>query len=324
MRKIAILIVALAALAVGAMVLRSGAAKPTWPSRPVRVIVPMSTGGALDLTARLFAERLSGRWQQPVVVDNRPGADSVTGISTFVATKDDHTLLFSHASPFTLSPSTGTPTSYDPKRDIVPISAATSPTIVIAASTSLPVSSLEELVRLVRENPGKYFWSGVAGLVDTLFTAFLKIEQLEMTQVAYREVSMALQDLGGGRLHVWLAAMPSVGPQVQAGKARLLAVASSARSPAAPDIPTVAEAGYPGLTVDGTFGLYGWRGMPDSLRQKIAADVQAVAGDEALVARLAAMGQVARGSTPEELAQALDRQRTQVRTILELLSPKQD
>lgn len=307
--------VALALLAVAAC---SRDAEAQWPSKPVRLIVPFGAGTGSDLTARLFAPLLSERWGTPVVVDNRPGGDSIVGMQVFVASADEHTLLFAPGGSVTVVPLQHERLPFDPAEDLVPVAVATRISMGIAATKTLTVASLAELVALARAEPGKYRWAAVPGMPELIFSAFLKIEGLEMTHVAYRDFPNALRDLGAGRIHFMAASVATMSPQLQLDAARLIVVTSSERSQFAPTVPTVIEAGYPILAVDGQWGFFGWRGMSDVLRRRIAEDIRHAASDAALVERLAAMGQAADGGTGEEFAAEIERQRAQIATIARL------
>ena len=290
----------------------------TWPQRPVRLIVPHPPGTSADLAARLFAPLLSERWHRPVVVDNRPGGDGVIGTRALVASRDQHTLLFAPMGVVTTSPLLHE-LSYDPVRDLVPIAAAGRPSLGIAAASATGVESLAALVERVRGGRGELLWSATPGLPELVFRAFLKLEHLQMTHVAYGDVTAAVRDLAAGRLHVMVAALPTLHPATNPAHARLLAVTNPMRATAAPGVPTAAEAGYPALTVGGPLGFFGWRDMPDDLRRRIAEDVRQAAGDPALVSRLAKVGFVVGSSTPEEFAQEIEAQREQVEGIARIL-----
>jgi tripartite-type tricarboxylate transporter receptor subunit TctC len=320
MRATPLIVVTLATLAVaGTMLLQRNAPSTPWPRKPVTLLVPISAGSGIDLSARLFAERLAKTWGQAVVIDNRPGGgDGVLGFSIFAANKDDHTLIFTASGPLTMDALIREDLPFDARKDFVPIAAVAQPIIVIAASTALPVTSLDELQRLVTKHPGKYFWSGI-GQLGKFFEAFLKLEKLEMTYVPYRTTPEAVQDLAAGRLHIWLSSIATVDAQVRAGKARILAVTNSERSAAVSAVQTVKEAGYPNLTLDGIWGFYGWRGMPDPLREKIAKDVREAANDPALVARMTSLGVTVAPSTSGELTALLEVQRTQFAQVIQVL-----
>jgi tripartite-type tricarboxylate transporter receptor subunit TctC len=280
-----------------------------WPHRTVRLIAPVPAGGGSDFTARLFAERLSQRWGQPVIVENRPGADGVIGVSAFLNADDDHTLLYAISAVVTVHSVTQAKLPYDPVRDLVPIAPTSDVVLAIAASEKNSIRSLDGLVQTARAHPGKLNWASSPGLPPFVVGGFFKNSKLDLAAVSYRELAPALQDLGEGRIDVYVHALGVIMPQVQAGRARLLAVASDVRVPLVPDVPTVTEAGYPELRMDGVLGFYGKRGMPDALRDRIAADVRAIAGDPGIGERLAAVGQAARAGTAAEFAALLDQYR---------------
>lgn len=287
-----------------------------WPQRSVRIVLPLSAGGSTDLAARLFAERLSLRWHQPVVVENRPGVDGLVGVGGFVNAHDDHTLLFSFAAPITINPLVYDKLPYDPAHDLVPIAPAIDNFFCIAASTSIDVDSVQTLIARAQAQPGRLNWAATAGLPQYIFAALQKSAHIELAQLPYRDFAPALQDFAQGRVQILVVGPALVLPQVAAGRARLLMVTNRQRSPLAPEVPTAREAGFPELEFDGVVGFYGWRGMPRDLRERIAADVNAVAADPALVHRLGESGVVVRSGGPDELAAAVEAQRIKVRPLI--------
>ncbi|UWU94951.1 tripartite tricarboxylate transporter substrate binding protein [Bradyrhizobium sp. CB1015] len=298
-----------ASVAIGILlgiVVSFSAAAADWPHRTVRLILPVPAGSAADFSARLFAERLSQRWGQAVIVDNRPGADGVIGVSAFLGAEDDHTLLYAISAIYTVHPIAREKLPYDPVRELVPICPTSDVVLAIAASEKSSIRSLDGLVQTARAQPGKLNWGGSPGLPPFVVGGFFKTSKLDLAVVPYREIAPALQDLGEGRIDIFVHALGVIMPQVQSGKARLLAVASEHRMPLVPDVPTVTEAGYPQLRMDGVVGFYGKRGMPDALRDRIASDVRDIAGDPAIRERLAAVGQAARPGSPSEFAALLE------------------
>jgi tripartite-type tricarboxylate transporter receptor subunit TctC len=280
-----------------------------WPHRTVRLIAPIPAGSSPDFSARLFAERLSQRWGQPVIVENRPGADGVIGVSAFLGTDDDHTLLYAISAVVTVHSITPQKLPYDPVRELVPISPTSDVVLAIAASEKNSIRSLDGLIQTARAQPGKLNWAGSPGLPPFVVGGFFKNSKLDLAVVSYRDLAPALQDLGEGRLDVCVGSLGVIMPLVQSSRARLLAVASDARMPIVPDVPTVIEAGFPELRMDGVVGFYGKRGMPDALRDRIASDVRAIASDPGIRDRLAAVGQAARPGTAAEFAALLDQYR---------------
>jgi tripartite-type tricarboxylate transporter receptor subunit TctC len=279
-----------------------GGSAVAWPDRAVHMILPVPAGSASDFTARLFAQRLSVRWGQPVVVENRPGADGIIGVSSFVNLHDDHTLLFAISAVATVHAVQNENLPYDPIEDLLPIAPVSEIVLAIAASEKSGIHSLEDLVRSARAAPGKLNWASSPGLPPLIFGAFIKGLGLEMTSVFYRDLAPAVQDLGEGRLDIFVHALSVLIPQAQSGRVRVLAVASRQRAPAMPDVPNVTELGFPELSMDGLCGFFGSRGMAVAIRERVATDVTAIAKEPGVQERLAAIGQAARPGTAAEFA----------------------
>jgi tripartite-type tricarboxylate transporter receptor subunit TctC len=298
---------------------KSAPSGDAWPTQPVRLIVPFGAGSGVDMAARIYAARLAERWQHPVIVDNRPGPDGIVGTQAFTTARDGHTLLFAPTGPLTFAPHLHDQLPYDPVDDFVPIASAGRVTLTIAVATTVDASSMAALAALVRQRPGNYVWTTPApGGPELVLKAFNALEKLEMKQVTYRETAMALQDIGAGRVQIVLGSLPTIASLVQAGRLTILAVTNTTRSDAIPNIPTIAEAGYPQLTLDGQWGLFGWKDMPAGLRRRLAGDMTHAASDPELVTRLSAVGLSIDAGTPEDFALAVDRQRQQAATLARL------
>jgi tripartite-type tricarboxylate transporter receptor subunit TctC len=286
------------------------AAQTKWPTRPVRFILTLGAGSGSDIGARLLADRLTQRWGQPVVVENRPGGDAIVAINAFVTAHDDHVLLFAPSSSFTAHPFLHDNLPYRPS-DLVPITRVSNTIITISVPASLNVNSLKELAAMARAEPGKLNWAGVTGALDFVFAGWLKQEGLNINKVPYKNPVDAANDLAESRVQVYEAALAIVRPQLQSGKIKLLAVTNSVRAPTEPNLPTVAEAGYPALTIDGLVGLFGPPGMPLDLRERITADIRAVV-DKTIEDRLTTTGQLTNIGGPEEFAKSIDEQRAKI------------
>jgi tripartite-type tricarboxylate transporter receptor subunit TctC len=293
-----------------------------WPARAVRIIVPFPAGSANDIAARLYAEGLSRRWARPVAVENRPDGNAIAGGGAFAGAHDDHTLLYGTASMITVNPLLWGVLPYDPVLDLVPIGAGASSILVIAVADSLPAQSLKDLVVLARSKPGELSWSAGPSLPHFVFAATLKRHQLAMMQVSHRDAAALQADLAEGRVHVLSHALQTVAGPVTAGKARILAVTSPQREPALGDVPTVAEAGFPEMEIEGLSGLFGWRDMPPELRDRIAADMRVVARDPVLQLRFEASGQRVLTGTPAQFAAAIGRQRIRIQQIMHIVDLK--
>jgi tripartite-type tricarboxylate transporter receptor subunit TctC len=300
---------ALALMAVSA-VTSMASAETKWPTRPVRFILTLGAGSGSDIGARLLADRLSQRWGQPVIVENRPGGDAIVAINAFVTAHDDHVLLFSPTSSFTAHAYLHDNLPYQPS-DLVPITRVSNTIITISVPASLNVASLKELAAMARAEPGKLNWAGVTGALDFVFAGWLKQEGLNINKVPYRNPVDAANDLAEGRVQVYEAALAIVRPQLESGKIKLLAVTNSVRAPTQPNLPTVAEAGYPALTIDGLVGLFGPTGMPLDLRQRITADIRAVV-DPTIEDRLTITGQLTNIGGPEDFGKSIDEQRAKI------------
>src|SRR5215831_16727366 len=282
----------------------------TWPQRAVKFIVTLGPGSGVDIGARLIGDRLSRRWGQPIVVENRPGGDGLVAISAFVGANDDHVLLAAPSGSFTAHPFIYKHVPYK-SADIVPIARISNTIVVMAVPASLEVKSVAELVAMARAQPGNLNWAGTTGSNEFLFAAFLKNAGLLMSKVPYRNLVEAANDLAIGRIQINVTAFAIVRPQLQAGKVKLLAVTNSTRAAVVPDVPTVTEAGYPDLAVDGLVGLFGPPTMPDAIRESIAAGVRE-AIDPVIEERLSLTGQIPNFGGPAEFAAAIEQQRARL------------
>ena len=297
------------------------AAADAWPNRPVRFIITLGPGSGVDIGARLFADKLSAKWGQPVVVENRPGGDGMVAITSFLQAQDDHVLLVSPVSSFTAHPYFHDKLPYDPK-DLIPIARISKTVVAVSVATSLNVNSLKELEALAREKPGQLNWTTATGFTDFVFAGYLHSVGLKMAKVPYKNPAGAATDLAAGVIQVYMPAYAIVRPQVEAGKVKVLAVTNRERAPAIPDIPTAVEAGYPSLQFDGLVGLFGPPGIANEVRAKIATDVKDVAADPEIVKRLTATGQIVAPGNATEFAASIAEQREQVAAVAKLFGNK--
>ena len=311
---------ALAALVAMSLIAPAAAAE-AWPSRPVRLIVTLGPGSGVDIGARLFADKLSQRWGQSVVVENRPGGDGMVAITAFLGAHDDHVLLVSPVSSFTAHPYFHDTLPYDPK-DLIPIARISKTVVAVSVPASLGVNTLKELEALARAKPGQLNWTTATGFTDFVFAGYLHSVGLTMAKVPYKNPVSAVNDLAEGRIQVYMPAYAIVRPQVIAGKVKVLAVTNHDRAPAIPNAPTALEAGYPSLEFDGLVGLFGPPGIADAVRNKIAADVKAVAAEPDVVAKLTATGQIVSPGDSAEFATSIAQQRAQVAAVAKLFGNK--
>ena len=292
-------------------------AQASWPTRPVRVITPQPPGSGIDLSCRFFAQKLSLIWNQPVVVENRPGADGVTGVGAFANSGNDHTLLCSFGGPITISPFTAqAKLPYDPTVDLKPISLIADFVQTFAVSKTTGITSLEELKQKIRAEPGKLNWSATQGLPAMLFGAFLRSNKLDMAYVPYAALGPALQDVGQGRIQAYATSFASLSPLLESGQATVVAVLNGERAPQLPNVPTAKELGMPELTVVSFCGYFAPKEFSAAQIQAIATDIAAAAKDPEFAEKFGKMGSVVRTSSPAEFAQVIAEQRATVEAIL--------
>ena len=310
--------VVLAALALPSI---AQAQQQSWPSRPVKFVLPLGAGSGADLGARLLADKLSTKWGQPVVVENRPGGDGFVAITSFVSSNDDHTLFLGPASSFTAHPYLHDKLPYK-MSDLSPVARISATVVTLNAPQSMNIKSFKELADMAKAQPGKLNWATITGATDLIVAAWLKKAGIDMQKVPYRNPVQALTDVGEGRLHLYSAAYAIVRPQIQAGRVQLLAVSSTKRVSMLPDVPTITEAGFPDLTFDGLVGVFGQRDMPLVLRERIASDVREALSDSALADKLVASGQEVVPGSAVELSASIDEQFKAVAEIAKTLNLK--
>ena len=284
----------------------------SWPTRNVRFILTLGPGSGTDIGGRLLADRLTKKWGQAVVIENKTGGDGIIAIGAFVSAKDDHVLLLSPTSSFTAHPFLNDNLPYKPE-DLVPIARVSNTFVGITVPSVSPANSLTELVALARAKPGELNWAGTTGANSFMFEAWLIASKLDMKKVPYRNPVDAGRDLAENRVQVYEAAVAIAQPQIELGKIKLLALLNSVRTPAYPNIPTVAEAGYPVLTIDGLVGLFGHPFMPITLRERIAADIKDVMESDPIIKdRLTQTAQLFNPGGPAEFGASIQAQRATV------------
>ena len=296
------------AVAVLLSVLPFASVAQTWPQRPVKLILPLGPGSGADIGARLFAERLTTRWGQPVVVENRPGGDAVIAITAVLSAKDDHTLLWTPTASLVGHPYTLDKMPYDPK-DLVPVSRVTSTVVTLAVPTASGFNSLKDVVDYARREQGKLNWTSVVAVTDVVLEAFFKKAGIQAVRVPYKNPTAAVTDLLENRLQLYSSAYAIVRPQLSGGRLKLVAVQNRARVQGL-DLPTVAELGFPDLTFDGLVGVIAARGsnLSGAARDRIAADIKAVASEPVVAERLVATAQINYPGNAQEFAASMDEQ----------------
>jgi tripartite-type tricarboxylate transporter receptor subunit TctC len=297
------LCLALFAVMVGASVSRP-ALSLEWPQRPVRVLVPFGAGGSSDTITRFIAQRLGERFAQQFVVENRPGAAGVVAAETVMrATPDGYTLMMGNRSQLTIAPAVGK-TPYDPVKDFAPISVVGTNPFVLVVHPSIPADTLADFVAYVRRQPHKlpYAASGAGSLSHLGMALFLKRAGIELEAVTYKGGAQPLADVIAGHVPIYLANFGPIVPHATSGTLRLLAVSGEKRAPQLPQVPTFAEAGYPGFTAYTWQGLVAPAATPKPIVERIAREVASVVRDPKILEHLAADGYDAIGNTPDQFA----------------------
>jgi tripartite-type tricarboxylate transporter receptor subunit TctC len=296
-----------------------------WPQRPVKFILSLGPGSGADIGARLYADRLTKLWGQPVVVENRPGGDGVIAINAVIQAKDDHTLLWGPTANFVGHPYSLDSMSYDPK-ELVPVARVSGTVVTLGVPASMKVGSLKELLETAKQKKGWLNWTTAVTMSDIILEGFLQSQGIDAAHVRYKQPAEAVNDLISERIQLYSSAYAIVRPQAQAGRVKLLAVQARNRVPGL-DLPTVSELGFPGLNFEGLVGIIAARSsnLPNAARDRIAADIKTVSKDPVVADRLAATAQLNTPGDAAEFAASIDEQVKQLAQSAKLLGlkPKQ-
>lgn len=279
------------------------AAAQTYPSKPVRLIVPFAPGGATDVIARLAGQKLSEQLGQPFLVDNRPGANG--NIGTEVAVKsapDGYTLVMSYDGTMAINPSVYRKMPFDPVKDLAPVASVAQLPLLMVVHPSVPAKTLPEFVALAKSRPGSVNYSsagyGSAGhLAAELFRGRAGID---IVHVNYKGGGQAVQDLLSGQIQMLMTGLTTADGHLKAGKLRAIAFTSGKRMPGLPDTPTFEEGGYPGLVVMSWYGILAPAGTPSDIIRRLNAELNKAIQSPDVVARLTSLGTEPTGGTPEQ------------------------
>lgn len=262
----------LAVMAAAVPVASAQNAADSWPNRPVRVVVPFPASGATDLVARTITQRVSQELGQQFIVDNKPGAGGTIGAGEAAkAAPDGYTVLFTTSSTHSISPHLMSKVSYNPVKDFTPVAHLADAASILLVTPSLPVKTVGELISYAKQKPAQlnYASSGNGTIVHLNAAAFAAQAGVELTHVPYKGTSHSITDLAAGQVHMLFDSIPTGIPHVQSGRLKALAVTGDKRSPLAPDVPTVSEAGLPGFTSVTWFGVYLPAGAPPALVNRV-------------------------------------------------------
>jgi tripartite-type tricarboxylate transporter receptor subunit TctC len=310
---------ALAFAAVGSALHAQG-----YPVKPIRVVVPFAPGGATDLTGRTVGSKMSETFKQTVVIDNRTGAGGVIGAEIVVKSPPDgYTILLASPAEIAVLPHLQK-LPYDPQRDLAPVSLASTTPLIFVVHPSLPVKSVKELIAFVKAHPGQltYASAGTGG-VQHLAGELLKINyKLDMVHVPYKGAGPVMPDLIGGHVPMFFSGMPPAMPHVKAGKLRALAVTSTKRSPAAPEVPTMAEAGVPNFVFTNWFAYFVPAGTSAEIIGKLQGEIRRALQLADVKAKLVTVGLETVGSTPEELGRFVREESEKFAKLIKLSGAK--
>ena len=281
----------------------AGEAPATFPTKPVRLIVPFTPGGSTDILARAIGQKLTEGWGQAVVIDNRPGAGGIIGMETAAkSAPDGYTLVMGHIGTLAANPALYKSLPYDPVKDYAPVTLLARVPNVLAVGPAVSSRNVAELVALAKSRPGKLdYGSGGNGSAAHLATEYFKLKAgIDVQHVPYKGTAPALADLLGGQIAFVITGLPPVLPHAKAGKLRILGVASAQRLKQFPDIPTIAESGVPGYEATQWYGILAPAGTPKELVAKLNADIVKALHDPSVADKLAAEGADPVGNSSDE------------------------
>jgi tripartite-type tricarboxylate transporter receptor subunit TctC len=286
----------------------AASAQAPFPDRPVHILVGYVPGGPNDIIARAIGERLALVWGKSVVIDNVPGAGgNIAGERVAKAVPDGYTLLLANMAQIVVNPFLFERMSFDPIKDLAPVSHVAFTPNVLVVPNEVPVHNVQELVAFLRATPGKYTF-GSAGVGTTQHLAgelFKSMAKLDIQHVPYRGASQVITDLLGNRITMYLGNIAPLVPLIREGRLRGLAVTSRERFPTFPELPTMAESGFPGYDVTATFGLMAATGTPADVIDRISRDTNRVLAQDDLRRKLADIGVIVMGTSPADFAAAI-------------------
>lgn len=305
--------------AAATLVAGSANAQTGYPNHPVKLLVGYPPGGPVDIIARIMADKLSAAWKQPVVVENLSGAGgNIAGDRVAKATPDGYTLIMATNALVAINPSLYAKMSFNPSKDLTPVTLAVFSPNILVVPPSVPVHSVKELVAYLKAHPGSTFASAGVGTTQHLAGELFKsMAKVDIRHVPYRGAAPVITDLLAGRVTMFFGAISPLIPLVREGKLRALAVTSEKRFDAVPDLPTMVEAGYPGFVSVLSMGLMAPAGTPTAVIDKIAADSKTILAIPDVRAKLAHIGMEVVGSTAAEFKADLDREIPQWGKVIE-------
>jgi tripartite-type tricarboxylate transporter receptor subunit TctC len=284
------------------------AGEEQWPTRPVHIVVPYTPGTGADILARVLGPKLAERWKAAVVTDNKPGATGNIGADAVAKSPADGYTLLLTATSFTTNPALK-PAPFDPVKDFAPIALLATGALGVYINPEVPAKNMRDFVALVKSQPGKLYYSSPGnGGPQHLAMELLKLETgMDIIHVPYKGAAGAITDLVGGQVQAMISALQTVAPHVKSGRLRMLAVMSSHRAEAFPDVPTLKEAGLPDLEVETWYAIFAPAGTPAAIVARVNRDVNELLKEADVRAVLAKQGLEPAGGTPEALGARVER-----------------
>jgi len=316
---------ALIALAATSALTSSAASSQTFPSKPVKLVVPYPAGGFPDTVARVMAKALTEKWNQQVIIDNRPGGNGAVAAQTVKASPaDGYTLLVTDGSMFTINPVLYSKLEYDPKKDFVPVSALAKAPLFLTAHPSVPATTFAEFAAYVKANPGvvNYGSSGIGSTHHLTTEAMSSALGMKMVHVPFKGMGQAVPALVGGQIQVLFSALPATVGFVKDNRLKLLVQNSGKRFSGAPTIPTIGESGVPGFDFAPTTIIMAPSGTPPAVLRQLSLDAAAAARSTSVAETLLNSGVEVIGSTSEELAKVLHDEAERFAKIIKTINIK--
>lgn len=296
------------------------ASAQAYPSRPIRIVVPYSPGGATDIVGRIMGQRLQTTLGQPIIIDNKPGGNTAIGADAVAkAQPDGYTLLFSNDATFVINPTMFASLSYNVRRDFAPVATVSYLPLTLAIRADLPVNSMKELVAYVKARPGKtsYGSSGVGSQLHLMGEMFKTLTGTDPIHVPYKGAAPAVADVISGQILFTFPAVPTIQGFVKSGRVKVLALSGKARAPLLPDVPTFTEVGFKDMDIGVWQGLLAPAGTPKDVIAKLNAAVGALLADREFVDKhLAPQGMVPMISTPEQFVQFMQSELARMAAIV--------
>ncbi len=297
-----------ACLAAALMAAPESAAAQTYPSKPVRIVVPLAAGGAADIVARLLQGPLERALGQPVIVENKPGASGTIGTEMVArAAPDGHTLGISMATQTTITPAVNTSMPYDTEKDLAPIMLVGKSPMLFLANAAIPAKTVPEFVALAKANPEKYNYAtpGAASQAHLVIAYWSSLAGIKIQHVPYKGGGPAVMATVAGETQFTVMSSLLAAPHVNSGKLRALATGGLTRDPKFPNVPTMAELGYPDVEAVTWVGIYAPGGTPREVVQKLNAEIARIIREPAVKAKLDQQGLILAGGPPEELGKLI-------------------